>query len=240
MKCRRARKLIFDYMDGMISDRDRIGLERHLGECRSCETMAAGLSKSLDLLHRLPPVEPGENFNWKLRLRLAKERNASRADAGSLLRWWNTRFALSALSTFVVVVVAGVVLLRSGIGPVPGPPSSDLGFELDQMPDTTQRTHPAVNTSYATQPWTRTPGTGPIISTVKLDVPRPVGPIPILLTRGALPNGASPQTAGTALDMDSLRARLRASSRDRYRIKQLEQQIELLQTELQKCDAEKK
>ncbi len=41
MRCRQAEKLIFDYIDGVISESDRLGLERHLGECRTCEATSS-------------------------------------------------------------------------------------------------------------------------------------------------------------------------------------------------------
>ena len=82
MRCRQAEKLIFDYIDGAISESDRLGLELHLGECRTCEGVASSLAKSLELLHRVPRAEPSENFNWKLRLRLAQERNTWRDNVG--------------------------------------------------------------------------------------------------------------------------------------------------------------
>ena len=66
MKCRRAKNLIFDFIDGMIGEQDRIALETHLTECTSCESMATSLSKSLNLLHSVPQVQPSDNFNWKV------------------------------------------------------------------------------------------------------------------------------------------------------------------------------
>jgi hypothetical protein len=231
MKCRHAKKLIFDHIDGMISDQDRLGLERHLSECGSCEVMASGLDKSLDLLHRLPPVEPDENFNWKLRLRLAKERNALRTDAGSerlWFKWWNTRFAISALSTFVVVVAAGFVLLRSGLGP--GTDSAPRGIRWDAMPEVAEtvrqkKSHPQTPTRSVVSP----------ISTVTLDVPRAFGPIPIAVSSGYPVDGPVMNNVKPVLDLDALMARVLQSQREAYRIRQLEQQVELLQTELEKC-----
>jgi len=110
MNCRRAKKLIYDFIDGVIADQDRLTLEQHLGACGSCEKMASGLSRSLDLLHRVAPEELDENFTWKVRLRLARERNALAKDAVSHTTWmrsWNTRFAFSALSALVIVIAVG-------------------------------------------------------------------------------------------------------------------------------------
>ena len=120
MKCRQAKNLIFDHIDGMISEPDRVALERHLNQCGDCESMASSLSRSLDLLHKLPSVEPSENFNWKVRLRLLKEKNALRDGAETERQWyraWNTRFAVSAVSALAMVLVAGTVLMKSSIQP---------------------------------------------------------------------------------------------------------------------------
>ena len=42
-----------------------------------------------------------------------------------------------------------------------------------------------------------------------------------------------------ALDLDSLKARYLRSRQEYYRVRQLEQQIDLLQSELNKCTMEK-
>lgn len=120
MNCRRTKALIYDFIDGMIGDQDRIALEQHLGECSSCEAVATGLSKSLDLLHSLPPVQPDDNFNWKVRLGIAQARKAMTHDDASERTWlrsWNMRFAVSALSTFVVVAATGYFLTQSSVAP---------------------------------------------------------------------------------------------------------------------------
>ncbi|UCH84568.1 MAG: zf-HC2 domain-containing protein [Candidatus Latescibacterota bacterium] len=232
MKCRRAKKLIFDYIDGMISDQDRIGLERHIGECTACEAMATGLNKSLDLLHRVPPVKPDENFNWKLRLRLARERNGLRADAGSerlWFKWWNTRFALSALSTFVLVVAAGFFLIRSGVGPSTGPmTTSDQGLRFDEMPKVAANT-PTSGTRPST-PTTR--GAPPAVPWFSFQGG------PRFVSSGSPVAGRTSSTGKQTLDVDSLMARYLQTRRETYRIRQLEQQVELLQSELEKCDAD--
>ncbi len=133
MNCRRARKLINDFIDGMIAEQDRLILEQHLGACGSCEKMASGLSRSLDLLHRVAPEELDENFTWKVRLRLARERNALAKDYVSHTSWvrsWNTRFAFSALSTLVVVIAVGYFSFGPAGVSVDNLPASDAPAEI--------------------------------------------------------------------------------------------------------------
>ncbi|MCZ6765351.1 MAG: zf-HC2 domain-containing protein [bacterium] len=133
MNCRRARKHIYDFIDGVIVEQDRLTLEQHLGACGSCEKMASGLSRSLDLLHRVAPEELDENFTWKVRLRLARERNALAKDYVSHTSWvrsWNTRFAFSALSTLVVVIAVGYFSFGPAGVSVDNLPASDAPAEI--------------------------------------------------------------------------------------------------------------
>ncbi|UCG50977.1 MAG: zf-HC2 domain-containing protein [Candidatus Latescibacterota bacterium] len=222
MKCRQAKKLIFDFIDGEISDQDRLVLEQHLSECTSCETMASGLSDSLRLLHRIPPVEPDENFNWKLRLRLAKEKHALQTSAPSERSWlraWNTRFALSALSTFVLVLAVGFVLMRSVFEPVGGT------GEFELKPSAMPRVSTTTESGRLTQPSGEGVlyGRGMFRPVIYGD--QPVGP-PVAKTTDPL------------LDVDSLMARYLRSRMEGYRVQLLERQVEALQTELQKCNPE--
>jgi predicted anti-sigma-YlaC factor YlaD len=39
MKCHRAKNFIFDFLDGVLTDSDRIALEEHLNACKACEAM---------------------------------------------------------------------------------------------------------------------------------------------------------------------------------------------------------
>ena len=154
MRCRQAKKLLFDYIDGVISESDRVGLERHLAECRKCEREASAMSRSLELLHRLPSESPSENFNWKLRLRLAKAKRAWRDTAESERVWqrmWNTRFAVAAVSTFAAVLVGGGALLMSN-------GRMDEGDRFAHMPKPSLRDGAvATGNRGEASPWTYTP-----------------------------------------------------------------------------------
>lgn len=118
MNCRRARKLVFEFLDGLSDDTKRAALEKHLAGCSECESLASGLARSMDLLHRAPTENPSENFGWKVRLKLNQERNAIHErtmSQGSLLRMWNLRYATGAVAAFVVVVAVGVFAFTSGV-----------------------------------------------------------------------------------------------------------------------------
>ena len=122
MNCRRARHLLFDFVDGMSNESLRAELDRHISACEECETFAAEMARGLALLRRAP-VEPlDENFNWKVRLAIHRERNAVRsrsASAGAWARAWNMRYALSTGLAFGVVLIAGAVVLERSGEPAP-------------------------------------------------------------------------------------------------------------------------
>ena len=124
MNCRRARQLLFDFVDGMSHEVSRAELDRHLGECAECERFAAELTKSLALIHQAPVETLDENFNWKVRLAIHRERNQSRSRTEASSAWaraWSRRYALSAGVMFGVVLVVGAVALREMAGPAVTP-----------------------------------------------------------------------------------------------------------------------
>lgn len=224
MKCRRAKALIFDFVDGMAGDRDRIELEKHLGECPSCESMAKSLSRSLDLLHRVPPERPDENFAWKVRLAVARERNRGSRDPASERKWlrsWNVRFAFSAVSTFVVVLATGYFLTRSL-----GTSGRTTAFLPEEPATTANRFESKIGRS-------NTP----------TDLPSgPVGPGFVATgEEAALGKGddfglLKEDPAGSYID--SLMNELRGSQRVRVRARVLEQQVRLLQSKLRECEGQ--
>jgi len=134
MNCHRAKKLIFEFVDGGLADEKvQLDLEHHLSECSACDKLASQLTRCIDLIHRAPREELDENFNWKVRLAIHKERNAIQeraASQGSLFRAWNFRYAASAVSGFAVILVAGWIAINSGLTPVP----VSVPLEADVMP----------------------------------------------------------------------------------------------------------
>jgi len=49
-----------EYLDGELSSRARLRLERHLGECEQCRRLLAGLRAVLSGLHHLAGPPPGD------------------------------------------------------------------------------------------------------------------------------------------------------------------------------------
>jgi hypothetical protein len=116
MNCRRARNLVFELVDGLPDERVRADLESHLAACPECEDLANQLTRSMDLVHRAPVEELDENFNWKVRLAIHRERQAmaSPARGRADFRAWNLRYAASAVGAFALVVAAGWLAFGTG------------------------------------------------------------------------------------------------------------------------------
>lgn len=216
MKCRRAKTLIFDFIDGQISDSDRVALERHLGQCQTCDAEASGLRKSLDLLHRAPQVQPDENFNWKVRLAIAKERDAAARRTSAPHVWvaaWNTRFATSAVAAFAMVVTAGYFTLRSFDAPV-----------SENAPAMASSANP-----------TKAPAPTPIVDSARFRAPVSEGPT-LVSTAPQQSNNDGPAGLIDSFDADSLAHHFAQSEALRMRTRQLEDQVKLLMNELNACE----
>jgi hypothetical protein len=233
MRCRKARKLIFDFIDGRLSDRDEIRLESHLVECHSCEKLAAHMRKSLDLLHSLPEVTPSDNFNWKVRLKLARERNSIHEKLESQSMWmkrWNTRFALGTVAAFTAVTLAGYLFLNSRPA-LKGTNSSD-GYTPKSASVSDQR---PTSFETASRPYSGGITTGSSIAERFVSAGYP--------TTGSastfyqpIEEDASPNVLGP----DSLVTAKLKDMRMRYRVRYLERQIDLLQGYLHECQQQQR
>lgn len=120
MKCRTAKKLAFEFIDGLEDDTKRLELEQHLVGCSDCERFATQLTRSLDLLHRAPSEATCDNFVWKVRLKINQERNARASSEPyvDIVRTWNRRYAAGAVAAAAVVLAGGLIMLQSGLSPV--------------------------------------------------------------------------------------------------------------------------
>lgn len=218
MKCRRAKALIFDFIDGILSDSDRGLLEQHLGQCPSCEETAAELKKSLDLLHRAPEMKLDENFNWKVRLAIQKERDAltrQASSSGVWLRAWNARFVATAVAACAVVVVAGFYALTS-FNETPD------GFGNPGIAENTPPANPATPNRPQLYSSPVSGVQGKFVSTDPARQPTSSG------------TGLFVEDSGD-LDTESLKDEFARSQRMRA----LEEQIMMLQSELKSCQTDK-
>ena len=189
MNCRRAQHLLFDFIDGLGNDTLRVELDQHLAGCPRCEQFAAEMSRSLSLLRKMPQETLDENFNWRVRLAIHREKNTLRGravESGAWARAWNMRYAAAAGVAFAVVLVAGVTLQRNGAIMFP----RDGGAVAPTM---TQRDLPDRELAEAQRPAARTP------------VPYPSAASPLLSTETLVSEGAHhPGLSGAAKPLGAI------------------------------------
>jgi hypothetical protein len=223
LDCHRIRNDLMALWDGELPEDRRVRLEEHLRRCPRCETLARELEEARRLLQRLPVEEPSANFEWKLRLRLAREARRLTSPGWEVgVRGWGRRFALSAAASFLVVLAAGWFWLGgqgSGSGPAPGP--------------TVAERSPSV---LSTQPYEL-----PTFGTSG----RSLGQ---LVAEGGLEGGFQGGSyepieafgGRTSLETsDTLRAYRRQIASMRHRMRRLERQVILLQRMLERCQEER-
>jgi hypothetical protein len=225
MKCRRVRHLLLDFVDGLGNEALHAEVDRHLAECRECDSFATETKRSLAFLRRAPVETLDENFNWKVRLAIHREQRIGARQTASTGAWvsaWNHRYAASAGIAFALVLVVGGVSLR---GVMPAGVDDRI-----QSPSTTPRTDVAgrtvvraarpTTTTFAGSPGRRVPFDLVNNGTQRDSVARPAA-------RGAI----DPYAAEVAID-SLIDARLVDMTPER-RMRCIQRQIHRLQSQLE-------
>ena len=70
MDCREFRKQHLAFTDGTLGDEERMAMQLHLAECRSCDRYDAVVRRGLMVLRNLAPIETGPDFLDRLNARL--------------------------------------------------------------------------------------------------------------------------------------------------------------------------
>lgn len=232
MKCRQAKKLIYDLLDNVLSDGDRIQLESHLNECPSCDKLAVEFQRSLGLVHNLPQVEPSENFNWKVRLKLARERRSLQEEYAShsaFIKRWNLRFALGTVATFITVLVAGYLFLGSYM-PVPG---ESPVRTVKSPPASAVHGHSVADAGRGTLNYSN-----PFYTSNRLGERLVSQGMPEYHPTQQSFQAIDEEGAAIVLGPDSLVVSKLRDLRQQYKVRYLERQIELLQDYLRQCQSE--
>src|SRR5262245_38840141 len=73
MSCERMESRILAYMDGRLSEAERVEVAKHLDGCAICRVRATEFSSVNDLLDELPMIEPSPAFDVRVRSRIAAE-----------------------------------------------------------------------------------------------------------------------------------------------------------------------
>lgn len=87
MLCSRAKRLMVDYIDGGLSERTRLSVEKHIDVCPQCQKVQADIRSLNTLLSQVPEIEVPFGFSSRVLDKLRREEAAP-----SLLRWSPFRF----------------------------------------------------------------------------------------------------------------------------------------------------
>jgi hypothetical protein len=66
MQCQVVQRRISAYLDGELDSAFSKSMERHIGQCEACRTMAADFRSADELVRSLPRFDPGPDFAGQL------------------------------------------------------------------------------------------------------------------------------------------------------------------------------
>jgi hypothetical protein len=111
MNCRTARKLVQARHEGTLAAERDHSLQEHVRRCPACSRIASQLDLAHKWLQDLPVSQPSDNFDWRLKLRLAQaEREPMHVpDPAPNRKVWTLQFALSTAAAALLVLATGIV-----------------------------------------------------------------------------------------------------------------------------------
>src|SRR5271165_7298635 len=73
MSCEKMAGRILGYLDGRLSESERLEVEKHLASCAPCSVRVNEFRAVSGLLDELPVIEPSPEFDLRVRARVAAE-----------------------------------------------------------------------------------------------------------------------------------------------------------------------
>lgn len=142
MKCKSARKVLTDYVDGLLDTEDAQAVEKHLAVCDDCRREADMLRKVLNLLGKAkveyPPAPVWDSFIPDLHRRIERE--------AALIFWKQQKQRVYFLPGWVSSAIALILLVVVSVMLWRYPSESPV---LIQRPDNTAVTETASDTAAA-------------------------------------------------------------------------------------------
>lgn len=206
MNCRTAKKHILARRDAVLPEELEADLQEHVRHCAPCARSAQESNLMFQWLQETPDAEPSENFDWRLRLRLAEiDRRGTKLplwDEAPARHRWTLRFAVSAAAAAVLVLSVGLMRFDPNSSPATSSRAQTSPRQpvlVDPNPGDSWRTvSPASRPDAAQVRW---PRPVPVSHGVRLGPEYPLTPAPSILGSGhaeadtVLPNAVRPNTA---------------------------------------------
>lgn len=124
MLCKEAQQLIYEYLDGSLSEEQQSAMKEHLASCQDCRALLAQMQSMLKNLNDLAPQAPDLAAKAADQLRDARKKRASRMRR--IVAW------TSAAAAVVVVAVISVHFMSSQVADVGATPM-EIAFESGGM-----------------------------------------------------------------------------------------------------------
>ncbi|MGF7186218.1 hypothetical protein GGQ84_002312 [Desulfitispora alkaliphila] len=114
MSCEKTKELLSPYIDGVLSEDERLDIEDHLASCVSCQEELEDLQAIINMTKTLPPVEPPLEFRSQLKEKLNREAGKGRTDNKHKYMPVVGLLAVACLMLFVVATTLNVNPLTMG------------------------------------------------------------------------------------------------------------------------------
>lgn len=110
MKCKKLRKKLILFLEGELSEKQRIEIQNHLNGCPSCLKQVELLSKVWEGAGELERIEPSPYLWNKLSLRIAEYENSQNLFSAFFEKI--ARYAIPATTTliFLIGIIVGIYL----------------------------------------------------------------------------------------------------------------------------------
>ena len=114
MRCSKARRLLWELVDGSLGDEARAAVEGHCARCPACASVREEIEKTSELIAMDAGGEPPEGYNETLWLRI-RGRLGVREAAARPAAVWRPALVLAASAAVLLLLVALYgVLIPSG------------------------------------------------------------------------------------------------------------------------------
>jgi len=122
MNCLKAEEHFSEYLEDAFDYQTIKAFDIHLADCETCRHELTLFQKSVDLLHKLPQIEPSSNLDVALQTRLANIQVETISLRRRILEAIRAQpiWTFGGLATMMLVVVAGIFLYQNAfVGKVP-------------------------------------------------------------------------------------------------------------------------
>ncbi|MBS3819115.1 zf-HC2 domain-containing protein [bacterium] len=116
MRCKKAKKLISEYIDGRLDSDQKAFLRTHIRECPECQKWVEDLEKMSEETKNLAKLSPSPQSWWKIQKKMREERESQAPLRTSQRKGWAHIFSPSAqrnvlAAALLLVIVVGAALI---------------------------------------------------------------------------------------------------------------------------------